>query len=101
MYRGTTPTLELELDTTIDFGNITDFFVTLAGQVKSITLDMDRCSFDNEKKIVSVTLTQEETLSLNPGCIDVQVRFKVKSKQAYATSIAKVDISRILKDGVI
>ena len=101
MYRGTTPTLYLELDTELDLSNVTEMWVTFKSSTVEITKTLSEVVFDTETNTITVVLTQEETLQLYKGDCDVQVRLKTGDDLAYATDIANVEIGRILKEGVI
>lgn len=101
MYRGTTPTLYLELETELDLSNVSEMWVTFKTPTVEITKDLSEVVFDKDLKVITVVLSQEETLKLYSGKADVQVRFKTDSELAYATDIADVEIGRILKEGVI
>lgn len=102
MYRGTTPTLYLELETELDLSNIAEMWVTFKSPTVEVTktLSNNEITFDSETNTVTVVLSQEDTLSLYNGEAEVQIRFKINDL-AYATDIAKVDIQKILKEGVI
>lgn len=100
MRRGTTPIIVLESD--FDF---TDWhlYVTIVNGVKSFTFENDSLTIkrDNEKSLISFTLTQEQTLSFKSGTMcEVEIR-AYKDGAAVATDIESVSVDRILKDGVI
>lgn len=101
MYRGTTPTLFLELDTDLSLTDISEMWVTFKTSTVEVTKSLSDVSIDDETKTIVVSLTQEETLKLYNGNCEVQVRFRDESNLAYATTIADVNIGRILKEGVI
>lgn len=101
MYRGTTPTLYLELDTELDLTNIAEMWVTFKSPTVELTKTFSEVAFDTETNVITVTLSQEETLQLFNGTVDVQVRLRTQSNLAYATDIVGVEIGRILKEGVI
>lgn len=101
MYRGTTPTLYLELETEIDLSDVTELFVTIKSPRVEINKSLSDVQIDNDLKVITVSFTQEETLKLFKGIADVQVRFKLSNGLAYATTIESIEIERILKDGVI
>lgn len=101
MYRGTTPTLYLELETEIDLNDIEELFVTIKSPRVEINKTLEDVQIDNELKVITVSFTQEETLKLFKGVADVQVRFRLSNDLAYATTIESIEIERILKDGVI
>ena len=101
MYRGTTPTLYLELETELDLSNIAEMWVTFKSPTVEVTKSLSEVIFDSTTNVITVTLSQEETLKLYNGKADVQVRLKTSTDLAYATDIADVEIGRILKEGVI
>lgn len=101
MYRGTTPTLFLELDTELSLTDISEMWVTFKTSTVEVTKSLSDVTIDDENKTIVVSLTQEETLKLYNGNCEVQVRFRDESDLAYATTIANVNIGRILKEGVI
>ena len=102
MYRGTTPTYILELETTIDLSQIVELWITFKTFNVGVTKYLNDSYIDNENKTITVTLTQEETLQLyNQKNCEVQVRFRLENGKAYATNIANVDVDKILREGVI
>lgn len=101
MYRGTTPTIVLELDTELSLANLAEMWVTFKTSTVEVTKSLSDVTIDDENKTIVVSLTQEETLKLYNGNCEVQVRFRDESDLAYATTIADVNIGRILKEGVI
>ncbi len=102
MYRGTTPTLYLELETELDLSNITEMWVTFKSPTVEITkyLSKNEVIFDSELNVVTVVLSQDDTLALYSGEAEVQIRFKANDL-SYATDIVKLDIQKVLKEGVI
>ena len=101
MYRGTTPTLLLELDTELDLSNVSEMWVTLKSPTVEVTKTFNEVIFDSEHNTITVILSQEETLQFYKGKTEVQVRIRVASGLAYATDIATVEVGKILKEGVI
>ena len=99
MIRGTTPTITLELD-----ADLSDWvvYVTMKGIGGTVEISGDRLEYGESDGGYTVTygLTQRETLKLKPGKCEVQIR-AVKDGTAVATDIAKLDVGRILKEGVI
>lgn len=100
MFRGTTPTIFLTLDTELPLDNLAELWVTFKSSMVEITKQLNEVEVNTETKVVKVNLSQEETLKLYNGSCDVQVRFKI-GNLAYASTIAKINIERILKEGVI
>lgn len=98
MKRGTTPTLTLTVDADIVGWTVYASFRT-NGMV--FTFENDRLQMTSEDDVTTIllTLTQEETLAMR-GSAEVQIR-AIKDGTAIATDIQRVDVGRILKDGVI
>lgn len=99
MVRGTTPTLSFELP--FDVSEATSLYITISQRYDNIQIDksLEDCSVDGT--IVTVTLTQEETLRLiadKPVLIQVRV---VKDNVAMASDLIKTTVADVLKDGVI
>ena len=98
MKRGTTPTLTLTVDADIVGWTVYASFRTNG---KVFTFENDRLQMTAEDDVTTImlTLTQEETLEMH-GSAEVQIR-AIKDGTAIATDIQRVDVGRILKDGVI
>ena len=99
MRRGTTPAIPLTVD-----DNIVDWtvYVTLrnGGNVLTLTNDALSMTYENQKTTIAFSLTQEQTLAFSVGTCEVQVR-AIHDGTAIATNIGKLDVKRILKEGVI
>ena len=99
MRRGTTPAITLTVDYDITEWTV---YVTLrnGGNVLTLTNDALTMSYANQKTTIALALTQEQTLAFSVGTCEVQVR-AIHDGTAIATNIEKLDVKRILKDGVI
>lgn len=102
MRRGTTPTLELTL-TGVDSIASDTLYVTVKQSQKEITKTNDALTVvvGETDTVISLYLTQQETLSLKRGTAEVQVRGISSLGDAWASDIATINIKEILKDGVI
>lgn len=98
MKRGTTPTLPLTVDADIVGWTIYASFRT-NGKVYTFENDRLQMTAEDDVTTILLTLTQEETLAMH-GSAEVQIR-AIKDGTAIATDIQRVDVGRILKDGVI
>ena len=98
MKRGTTPTLTLTVDADISDWTVYASFKT-NGEVFTFENDRLQMTAEDDVTTILLTLTQEETLAMQ-GSAEVQVR-AIKNGTAIATDIQRVDVGRILKDGVI
>jgi len=99
MRRGTTPAIVLTVDMDISSWTV---YVTLKKGAKILTLENERLTMDyaNSKTSIAFALTQQETLDFSTGTCEVQVR-AIHEGTAIATDIEKIDVARILKEGVI
>lgn len=102
MRRGTTPTLILTIKN-----------VDLTGSELEVALKQSRyfvikknndlhIELDEEDTVVSLYLTQEETLSFSTQkMLSIQVRFIDEDGVAGATNIKQIPVDQILREGVI
>lgn len=99
MRRGTTPTIKATVVGLQDV-EIDEIYLT----VKQLGVEIEKSGSDIvvDGDEISVTLTQQETLSLAGGSsAAIQVRVLSKNGTAYASNIVTVPVGEILKDGVI
>lgn len=105
--RGTTPTQTFK--STVDLTDVRELFLTYVQDKAALfekTLDDVTIEpiVDDEKykSVVTVTLTQAETLSFkSDGYYDIQARVKFPDEKALASEILNVPVRGILKEGVI
>jgi len=101
MYRGTTPTLTLTIDSDLNFANIDKLWVTFKAGTREKTFTEDDVTIVSADKKINVQLTQEDTLYFGAGTVSVQIRVKMNNDMSYASNIKKIDVNAILKDGMI
>ena len=101
MIRGTTPFYTLALSG-VDLTGKT-VYVTISQHGRKLTKTGGDLSVaaDAEGSTIAFALTQEETLDLEVGSVEVQVRFIDAAGIARATEICSVAVGRVLKEGVI
>ena len=99
MIRGTTPKLEFTIP--FDTGQLAEAYITIS-QKGSIVIDKPRSEIICDGNVMSLHLTQEETLKLKANSIaEIQIRVRTNSGEALASNIIQVSTERILKDGEI
>ena len=99
MVRGTTPALQFEFP--FELTNVAELWVTLK-QDNNIVLDktLTDCALDGS--ILTLRLTQQDTLKLNAFLpVAIQVRIRTNDGNAVASNIITTSVGQILKDGVI
>lgn len=101
VMRGTTPTIQYRFKT-VDVSTIAVIYLSLKQGSVYIEKDKTESVVDTENHRVSWTLTQEETLSLNPyNDVEIQVRYRLNDGKAGGSRIKNVPAEKILKDGEI
>ena len=104
MIRGTTPTHIFKTNADLSEG-VSELYITYEQGTTVVEKTLSDCTIDTEDGVssITVTLTQNETLSFaDSGYVaDVQIRVKFNDGTALASNILRVPISKILKDGVI
>lgn len=100
MWRGTTPVNTFELPADISFDDFDVVFLTYS-QFGKVILDLglDRLRIDG--RVLSLTLTQEETLAFSPGAVQIQMRGRMKDGRAVASNLIITTAKEVLKDGTI
>lgn len=98
MRRGTTPTLKIYI-MGISLEELKNIYVTL--KQRNIERTKTNKDIEVDGNVISVPLSQEDTLDFAVGEISVQIRATTHSGLALASGIKNVTVSEILKEGVI
>ena len=106
MYRGTTPTIVFNVNEEYDMTDVVQLWVTLKNPRNTIsyekTFDIDHCVIDTTNNTITIGLTQQDTLDIKGlDYFEAQIRFLKQNGMASASDIVKLEVNRILKDGVI
>lgn len=101
MYRGSTPTIKLNIKSDVDFNQIDALEFTLNSNSNMKVATKNDVDIDVENKTISLALTQEDTLSFNVGIIEIQLRVKFNNGNAWVSPIKKTTMERIIKGGVL
>lgn len=98
MRRGTTPTLKIYL-MGIDPDELKNIYVTM--KQRNIERTKTNKDIEIDGNVISVRLSQEDTLDFAAGVVSVQLRATTHSGLAVASAIKNIKADDILKDGVI
>lgn len=105
IIRGTTPTLEFKIDTTLDLNEVAEIWITFktkaSANPKKKTYTIEDVDVDVANSKVILVLTQEDTLAFSESAIQIQIRLRMNDDMAYASEIIEETIGKILEDGVI
>lgn len=100
MIRGTTPTLKLKLNG-IETSRLNSVYITLKQGNKEVTKTNADGIIVESESVLSVPLTQEDTLTFSQGYVAVQMRAMTTDNLAIASKTRLVLMDDILKEGVI
>ena len=102
MYRGTTPTIEIELDFSTD---VIDALYLTFKQCDEVVFEKTQDDMETDEynlNIIRVKLTQEETLQLQcKNCVYMQVRAKLIDGTALAYEPFSFVVQDVFKEGEI
>lgn len=98
MYRGTTPTNVFRTD--VDLENASVLFVSYKQNGK-VVLEKSLEDVSVKKTLVTVNLTQKETLLFQDGIVTIQIRAKFSDNTAIASNLIRTTAEEIVKDGEI
>ena len=101
-YRGTTPTIPFHITKPTDFdcAIIREAYITLrnkfSGKQKTFT-----ASIDVENKILSISLTQEDTLYFSEGILEIQGKFLLRDGKVIASKMIEGTLEQILDETIL
>ena len=98
MYRGTTPTNVFRTD--VDLENASVLFVSYKQNGK-VVLEKSLEDVSIKKTLVTVNLTQKETLLFQDGIVTIQIRAKFPDNTAISSNLIRTSAEEIVKDGEI
>lgn len=99
MYRGTTPTLYFQINNIDDLSIIKDIWITIRSKERILlnkTLQNEEVVIDNNQKLVSVFLSQKETLGLNVKEVKVQMKVLFSDGTVSVSQIFTMHVDDIL-----
>jgi len=100
MIRGTTPLLTFTLPVAVS--GVTAAWATLSQPYSGTSITRSLSDMTASGYTLSFSLTQSETLSLNPSeKVKIQLRVKDNSNKAYASKTFSYAVMDILKEGAL
>lgn len=103
MRRGTTPTLTFTTPYNADLWNLQRSWLTFEQRGQNLfSVCFDDESVEVTDNAVSITLTQEQTLTMTTADqLSIQIRGIIGNNKAVSSNIVKSPVCRILKEGEI
>lgn len=98
MRQGTTPTIQITIND-IDLNEMQNIYVVF--EQNGYILKKESSDLDIEGNIISVLLSQEETLNFKEGTCNIQLRMITKGEVAIASPIKTTKVYRVLNKEVI
>lgn len=98
MRQGTTPTIQITLND-IDINEMQNIYVVF--EQNGYILKKESSDLKVERNIISVLLSQEETLNFKEGTCNIQLRMITKGGVAIASPIKTTKVYRVLNKEVI
>lgn len=98
MRQGTTPTIQITIND-IDLNEIQNIYVVF--EQNGYILKKESSDLDIEGNVISVLLSQEETLNFKEGTCNIQLRMITKGGVAIASPIKTTKVYRVLNKEVI
>lgn len=102
LIRGTTPEIEITVKTEIDLHQAAEVWIYISQQNKvKVDKKITDVTFNYENRMMTVRLSQEDTLGLKEGEALFQIRLLLLDGTALATLAQKVVIKQVYKEGEI
>lgn len=101
MYRATTPTIILNVNTELDLSMIEKCHVTIKSENGGTSITYNDVNIDIENNKISFTMTQEETLKFNVGKIKLQIRAKLTNGAVVPSNIIVTTMNEILEESIL
>ena len=98
MRQGTTPTIQITIND-IDLNEMQNIYVVF--EQNGYILKKESSDLDIEGNVISVLLSQEETLDFKEGTCNIQLRMITKGGVAIASPIKTTKVYRVLNKEVI
>lgn len=98
MRQGTTPTIQITIND-IDLNEMQNIYVVF--EQNGYILKKESSDLDIKGNIISVLLSQEETLNFKEGTCNIQLRMITKGGVAIASPIKTTKVYRVLNKEVI
>lgn len=99
--RGTTPVITLNVSPPEILDGATIHLCIKQGQLPPVTKRTEELNIDLANGVISVKLSQLETLRFFPGAACVQIRGVDPAGTAWATDMEPIDVLPVLEGGVI
>ncbi len=105
IIRGTTPTITINVLDDIDLSEVVSVWIYIVQKKVEVLREIHDVVFDFEKRTMSVTFNQDDTLGLKEGEAKFQIRMLIDDgsdlKKALAMVAQDIEILEIYKEGVI
>ena len=101
MYKGTTPTLTLTFDESIDFSEAAHIVVTFATDYHKVIMEKNETEITVNAHSLKIDFTQKETLAICTGKMLIQVNVLYEDGNRVSSEIKEIDWENNLKNEVM
>lgn len=101
MYKGTTPIIKLTFNEDVDFSDAESVVVTFATDYYKSIIEKTSDEIDIARNVISVQLTQKETLSIRSEKLLIQVNALYSDGTRVASDIKSINWSQNLKGEIM
>lgn len=103
MYRYTTPCHRFKLPKEIKFSDIDNLYITYSQVGVLFEKTLQDCVYSSKYHSVEVHLTQDDTAKFASNRYEVEIQMTIKTRDGnrFTSSILKLSIGRVLKEGKI
>lgn len=99
MYRGTTPTVILNIkNEDFDMSLISECHITLKSEGGFTKEIFDNITVDTDHRRLFFTMSEEDTLKFCVGKINIQVRIKLNNNAIISSNIVATNMNELLED---
>lgn len=97
--RGTTPTFELSFPNTVNLNDASNIYVTFSKN--NIRITKSGSEIQNSQRVITVMLSQEDTLKLGTGMVEIQANWTYGDGLRAASNIVPYEFTRQLLTEVL
>lgn len=102
MYRGTTPTIILNIkNEDLDMSLIRLYHVTLKSEGGLVKEIFDNIHVDEENSRIYFTMSQEDTMAFSVGKIKLQLRVRLNNDMVVASKIIVTNMKELLEGTIL
>ena len=101
MFRSTTPTLYFKIKNMEDLHDIEELLITIKCQGVFLNKTLEDVTINYDEKIISLDLSQEETVTFKYPDIKIQLKIFTTSEKVCVSPIVKIPVDDVLNTEIM